>query len=69
MNDFFDSLKDIKSQMIKDQKATSKPKKVASNPNKDEFKEIFKDESLQDKETRLKDEFSEFVKHANVKKI
>ena len=55
--------------MIKDQKATTKPKKVASNPNKDEFKEIFKDESLQDKETRLKDEFSEFVKHANVKKI
>lgn len=73
MNDFFDSLKDIKSQMVKEQKTTqnvAKPKKATKqNPNRDEFKDIFKDESLLDKETRLKDEFSEFIKHANVRKI
>ena len=56
--------------MVKEQKAVSKPQKSAKpNPNRDEFKDIFKDESIDDRQTRLQDEFSEFVKHANVKKI
>ena len=77
--DFLDSLKDIKKDMLKEQKASiaPKPKPKKSNPNRDEFKDIFKDdleadfpsESIQTRENRLKDEFEEFIKHAGVKKI
>lgn len=84
MNDFFDSLKDIKSQMVKEQKAAAPaPKKAKRNPNRDEFRDIFKDEdsnlssesyvelgeSADAKEARLKDEFSAFIAHAGVRKI
>ena len=77
--DFLDSLKDIKKDMLKEQKASiaPKPKPKKPNPNRDEFKDIFKDdleadfsvESVDERENRLKDEFEEFIKHAGVKKI
>ena len=77
--DFLDSLNDIKKDMLKEQKAANmpKPKPKKANPNRDEFKDIFKDElqsdfsneSVCERETRLKDEFEEFIKHAGVKKI
>ena len=77
--DFLDSLKDIKKDMLKEQKAAiaPKPKPKKPNPNRDEFKDIFKDdleadfsnESVNGRENRLKDEFEEFIKHAGVKKI
>ncbi|MBP3208181.1 MAG: hypothetical protein J6M21_08010 [Campylobacter sp.] len=75
--DFLDSLKDIKKDMLKEQKASVAPKPKKPNPNRDEFKDIFKDdleadfssEDIQTRENRLKDEFEEFIKHAGVKKI
>ena len=77
--DFLDSLKDIKKDMLKEQKAAvaPKPKPKKANPNRDEFKDIFKDdleadfsnESVVERESRLKDEFEEFIKHAGIKKI
>ena len=43
--DFLDSLKDIKKDMLKDKAASSAPKKPKKpNPNRDEFKDIFKDD-------------------------
>ena len=42
--DFLDSLKEIKKDMLKDKAASSAPKKP--NPNRDEFKDIFKDDDL-----------------------
>nr|WP_314119583.1 hypothetical protein [uncultured Campylobacter sp.] len=45
--DFLDSLKDIKKDMLKDKAASSAPKKPKKpNPNRDEFKDIFKDDDL-----------------------
>lgn len=45
--DFLDSLKDIKRDMLKDKAASSAPKKPKKpNPNRDEFKDIFKDDDL-----------------------
>ena len=77
--DFLDSLKDIKKDMLKEQKAGAmpKPKPKKPNPNRDEFKDIFKDdlevdfsnESVGERESRLKDEFAQFIEHAGVKKI
>lgn len=75
MNDFFESLKDIKKELAKkDQKEIKKAKK--SNPNPNEFKEIFEDEefdlakeSIGARQKRLKDEFQEYVKHCDIKKI
>ena len=65
--------------MLKEQKAVamSKPKPKKPNPNRDEFKDIFKDdleadfsvESVDERENRLKDEFEQFIKHAGIKKI
>ncbi|AII14800.1 hypothetical protein CIG1485E_0962 [Campylobacter iguaniorum] len=75
MNDFFDSLKDIKSDLVKEQKQKKQvaPKKPKPNPNRDEFKDIFKEpneiEMPDAKEHRLKDEFLDFIKFADVKKI
>ncbi|MEE3704950.1 hypothetical protein V2I29_05090 [Campylobacter sp. CX2-8023-23] len=60
--DFLDSLKEIKGKMVKEQKATPKQ----SNPNKDEIKDIF-DEAH--KEARLRDEFMEFIKYSDIKKL
>jgi hypothetical protein len=45
--DFLDSLKDIKKDMLKDKAASSAPKKPKRlNPNRDEFKDIFRDDDL-----------------------
>ena len=45
--DFLDSLKDIKKDMLKDRAASSTPKKPKRlNPNRDEFKDIFRDDDL-----------------------
>ena len=45
--DFLDSLKDIKKDMLKDKAASSAPKKLKKpNPNRDEFKDIFRDDDL-----------------------
>lgn len=66
--DFLDSLKEIKGQMVKEQKVqapVSKPK-----PNRDEFKDIFiESQEPADKEARLRDEFMEFIKYSDIKKL
>ncbi|WP_096018406.1 hypothetical protein [Campylobacter lanienae] len=67
--DFLDSLKEIKGNMLKEQqppKPKSKP-----NPNRDEFKDIFTsdEETPADKEARLRDEFMEFIKYSDIKKL
>ena len=83
--DFLDSLKDIKKDMLKDKAASSTPKKPKKpNPNRDEFKDIFRDDdlSLQSEsgldgvaeefdaaKERLKDEFLKYVDAANIKKL
>lgn len=61
--DFLDSLKEIKGNMLKEQQP---PK-----PNRDEFKDIFTsdDEAPADKEARLRDEFMEFIKYSDIKKL
>ncbi|EAJ0344483.1 hypothetical protein YZ08_00780 [Campylobacter fetus] len=75
MNDFFDSLKNIKNELVKEQKSQEikVPKKPKLNPNRDEFKDIFAEpneiEMPDAKEHRLKDEFLEFIKHSDVKKL
>ncbi|WP_086244136.1 hypothetical protein [Campylobacter devanensis] len=70
--DFLDSLKEIKGQMVKEQKTqtpVSKPK-PKPNPNRDEFKDIFSEpEVIADKEARLRDEFMEFIKYSDIKKL
>lgn len=75
MNDFFDSLKGIKDELVKKQKDNKQlaPKKPKPKPNRDEFKDIFTEpdeiEMPDIKEHRLKDEFMEFIKHSDIKKI
>lgn len=70
MNNFFDNLKDIKKDMIKKEKV-NETKDKKPNPNRDEFKDIFKDEeeSLELKKERLQDEFKKYVEFSKVKKI
>lgn len=68
--DFLDSLKEIKGQMVKEQKAQTPVSKPKSNPNRDEFKDIFSEpEVIVDKEARLRDEFMEFIKYSDIKKL
>ncbi len=67
--DFLDSLKEIKGNMLKEQqppKPNPKP-----NPNRDEFKDIFTsdEETPEGKEARLRDEFMEFIKYLDIKKL
>ncbi|ASM35410.1 Uncharacterised protein [Campylobacter sputorum subsp. bubulus] len=74
MNDFFDSLKEIRKELQKDVNLVpKKTKKPRQNPNRDEFKDIFKDEddlkSHQDKLDDLKDEFLKYAGYNNIKKI
>ncbi|MDY5519201.1 hypothetical protein [Campylobacter lanienae] len=66
--DFLDSLKEIKGNMLKEQQ----PPKPKPNPNRDEFKDIFTsddEETPADKEARLRDEFMEFIKYSDIKKL
>ena len=68
--DFLDSLKEIKGQMVKEQKAQASVAKPKPNPNRDEFKDIFSEpEVIADKEARLRDEFMEFIKYSDIKKL
>lgn len=75
MMDFGEALKDIKKDMLKDAKVKTPVKAKKPNPNRDEFKDIFKDEfdiskeSVEAREKRLKDEFIEYTKNAKIKKI
>ncbi|WP_096019552.1 hypothetical protein [Campylobacter lanienae] len=67
--DFLDSLKEIKGNMLKEQQSPKpKPK---PKPNRDEFKDIFTsdEETPADKEARLRDEFMEFIKYSDIKKL
>lgn len=70
MNNFFNDLKDIKKTMLEKEK-TEEVKVKKSNPNRDEFKDIFVDEeeSLEDKKSRLQDEFKKYVEFNKVKKV
>lgn len=65
--DFLDSLKEIKGNMLKEQQ----PPKPKPNPNRDEFKDIFTNDegTPADKEARLRDEFMEFIKYSDIKKL
>ena len=48
------------------------PLPTKSNPNRDEFKDIFTsddEETPADKEARLRDEFMEFIKYSDIKKL
>lgn len=68
--DFLDSLKEIKGQMVKEQKAQAPVSKSKPNPNRDEFKDIFiESQEPADKEARLRDEFMEFIKYSDIKKL
>lgn len=76
MNDFFDSLKEIKKELKKQEIAKKPIKPKKSNSDTNEFKEIFQDEefdlekeSIFSRQKRLKDEFQEYVKNCNIKKI
>ena len=56
--------------MVKEQKAQAPVSKPKPNPNKDEFKDIFSEpEVIADKEARLRDEFMEFIKYSDIKKL
>ena len=61
MNDFFDSLKEIKKELTKEQGVAKKPKKeVASHT---------KEEAILHKEKKLRDEFLAYTKDSNIRKI
>ena len=68
MSDFLGDLAAIKADMVKSSapKDAEKPK---INPNKDEIKEHFLNESKEEKLTRLQDEFADFIEYKGVKKI
>ena len=61
MNDFFDSLKEIKKELAKEQG-------VAKNPQK-EAVSYTKEETILHKEQKLKDEFLAYTKDSNIRKI
>ncbi|WP_103633059.1 hypothetical protein [Campylobacter concisus] len=61
MNDFFDSLKEIKKELTKEQCMAKKPQKeVASHT---------KEEAILHKEQKLRDEFLAYTKDSNIRKI
>ncbi|QCD52685.1 hypothetical protein [Campylobacter sp. RM16192] len=61
MNDFFDSLRDIKKEMIKEQ--TVAPKKESKK------QAVSKEEAIAHKEEMLREEFLKYVKDSDIKKI
>ncbi len=78
MNDFFDSLKDIKKELEKDKrpkKTKSQVTKLAnfdiSEDEKAEFTSEFdlQKESISSREKRLQNEFLTYIKGENIKKI
>nr|WP_314128465.1 hypothetical protein [uncultured Campylobacter sp.] len=72
MNDFFDSLKDIKKELQKEQNANlssnSAAKNAAKQNLKSEPKTFSKEEAIAHKEQNLRDEFLAYVKDADIKK-
>lgn len=63
MNDFFDSLKEIKKELVKEQGGEKKPAKTAT-------KEILsKEEIIAQKEQQLALEFLNYIKHSDVRKF
>lgn len=56
MTDFVESLKDIKKELMKEQKSASKQENSS------------KGESVSEKESRLRAEFAEFIKGADIKR-
>ncbi|WP_462110943.1 hypothetical protein [Campylobacter concisus] len=61
MNDFLDSLKEIKKELTKEQGAAKKPQKEAISHTKEE--------AILHKEQKLRDEFLTYTKDSNIRKI
>ena len=61
MNDFFDSLKEIKKELTKEQGVAKKPQK--------EVIPYTKEEAILHKEQKLRDEFLAYTKDSNIRKI
>lgn len=60
MNDFFDSLKEIKKELVKEQGGAQK-----TTPNTQKIKE----NAIAHKEERLKNEFLAYIKGSDIRKI
>lgn len=71
MNDFFDDLKNIKKDMLKNEAFKQNTKETAEKikSEDDEFKVEFDKESIKQRVKRLQDEFLEYTKDENIKKI
>lgn len=71
MNDFFDDLKNIKKDMLKNEAFKQNAKETAEKikSEDDEFKVEFDKESIKQRVKRLQDEFLEYTKDENIKKI
>ncbi|MCR4941872.1 MAG: hypothetical protein K5978_03670 [Campylobacter sp.] len=65
MNDFFESLKDIKKEMIKEQ-GNNVPEKKQTVKAKTA---LSKDEIIANKKAQLQDEFLNYTKYADIRKI
>ena len=61
MNDFFDSLKEIKKELTKEQGVAKKTQKEAAS--------YTKEEAILHKEQKLRDEFLAYTKDSNIRKI
>ncbi|QCD45202.1 hypothetical protein [Campylobacter mucosalis] len=64
MNDFFDSLKEIKKELVKEQGADTK--KIQKAEKRQEFS---KEEAIAHKEDKLRDEFLAYIKNSDIRKI
>lgn len=71
MNDFFDDLKNIKKDMLKNEALKQNAKEITEKikSEDDEFKVEFDKESIKQRVKRLQDEFLEYAKDENIKKI
>ncbi len=61
MNDFFDSLKEIKKELTKEQGEIKKTQKEVVSHTKEE--------AILHKENKLKNEFAEYIKGQDIRKI
>ena len=71
MNDFFNDLKNIKKDMLKNKALKQNAKEITEKAKleDDEFKVEFDKESIKQRVKRLQDEFLEYAKDENIKKI
>ena len=71
MNDFFNDLKNIKKDMLKNKALKQNAKEITEKikSEDDEFKIEFDKESIKQRVKRLQDEFLEYAKDENIKKI